>query len=175
MESPTPAPTPPPTPFPTPPPTPPCPYSTCTEMKACGGDPRMYCRSAGDPHVRTFAGRTAHPQGRGPFTLAKTTDGAIDVQVCHRPLNSRVSINKMAAIKTAKWGTVKYYGGRWHGDFTKGISCSGSTCTLPTGEKVTMSGSTVSVSMGKNRCRAVRGLCGQYDPANFADFLDGFK
>ena len=91
----------------------------------------MYCRSAGDPHVRTFRGTTTHPQGRGPFTLAKTDDGAIDVQVCHRAVNSRVSVNSMTAIKTAAWGTVKYYKGKWHGDFTKGIKCSGTTCTLP--------------------------------------------
>lgn len=129
----------------------------------------MRCASTGDPHVRTFSGKSSHPQGSGPFVLAQSADQSFVVQTCHKPIGSgSVSINKALAIKTPV-GVIKYTDGVWNTGST-GISCPGGVCKFPGGEKVAASGRSVWVEFPSTYCSKVSGLCGAFNPdVQYAD------
>lgn len=152
-----------PTKFPTPAP---CTFNTCAEMETCGA--RMRCTSGGDPHMRMFSGMVTHPQGIGPYMLAKSK--SVQVQVCHLGSASS-SYNGAIAVKYAG-GVLKWTDGHWHVPKDSGITCSRGTCTLPSGETIYRRGRVVSVDLPASNCGKVEGLCGAYNPdVEFADTL----
>jgi hypothetical protein len=170
-----PTPPPPPTLPPTPAPTH-CSWDTCDTMTTClGPQPSLICTSGGDPHVNMFS---YHPDSRedrsvtalplGPYILSQTlsTQGAsagFVVQACHK---SSFSINTGVAVRSP-YGTVKWVdGGPWviecSTDTECGIECSTTTCAFPDGERVSMSGIRIWLSLPHSHCGHVEGLCGRY-------------
>jgi hypothetical protein len=84
------------------------------------------------------------------------------VQACHK---SSFSINTGVAVRSP-YGTVKWVdGGPWVIECstdTECPQCSDTTCVFPDGERVSMSGIRIWLSLPHSHCGHVEGLCGRY-------------
>ena len=71
-------------------------------MHECGAVATMSCSSTGDPHVSMFSpGKSADPQGIGPYILAQNADRSFVVQACHKlvSVGNGVSRNTALAVR----------------------------------------------------------------------------
>jgi hypothetical protein len=166
--APTPAPAPTPQPFPTPAT---APYEmNCADMRAAATGTVMSCSAGGDPHTRMFSGRNSNPAGKGVFVLAQRKDTSFSVQVCQTAINAWASVYTGLAINS-RFGLFVYTAGQgWTRPPNSDVSCAGSTCVFPTGERVTMAGTRVEIQFPAQYCGEVQGLCGNYNPdVSFSD------
>eukprot|EP00937_MAST-01D_sp_MAST-1D-sp2_P007421 g7421.t1 len=165
--APTAAPTP---PAPTKSPTPlaaPCPTAkdSCAAFQECNST--MRCSSSGDPHIRMFSGKRAHPQGEGTYVLSKSqlSGGTFEVQACHRSVKNdgRVSVNSGVAVRSSRYGTAKYLDATrtWEAD-DSAVTCSDNVCAFPSGERVAMRGGTIQIELPGTHCGHVMGVCGNF-------------
>lgn len=58
-------------------------------------------RTYGDPHIKTFDGKTFSFQTVGEFVLAKSTDGNLEVQARQKPQSDEISLNTATAMNVS--------------------------------------------------------------------------
>ncbi|MGI0493209.1 VWD domain-containing protein [Alkalinema pantanalense CENA528] len=124
-------------------------------------------RSYGDPHIKTFDGKTYSFQTVGEFLLAKAQNNPFEIQARHTPVNPSLSLNSAVAMRICGDRLSFYTQNFPDGDSSHGVWVNGKPITVgetpitlptggaialkdnlyvinsPTGEKVTLAKSTV--------------------------------